>query len=132
MTKQIEFDPATAVLDRFGHSGENTYAHLSELGAVAQSTVWHRAHGRVSNKIKGQNMQYLTPREEDALAAYFIRMSENGYPLPIGFALTLAHVIALQSDSVFYHPDSERDDLNPPGKNWSQVFHKSHPELKTK
>ena len=44
----------------------------------------------------------------------------------------LAHVITLQRDSVFYHPDSERDDLNPPGKNWPQAFYKRHPELKTK
>ena len=95
MTKQMEFDLATAVLDRFGHSKENTYAHLSELGSVAQSTIWHRAHGRVSNQFKGQRMQYLTPREEDALAAYFVRMSRNGYLLLIGFALTLAYVIAL-------------------------------------
>jgi hypothetical protein len=32
-------DPATTVLDRFGHSPENTYTALSELSGVPGSTL---------------------------------------------------------------------------------------------
>ena len=51
--------------------------------------------GRVSNHQKGINQQYLTPAEESVLVGYFLRMSSNGYPLPVKFAGSLAHVIAL-------------------------------------
>ena len=49
MSVPQEKDPATVVLDRFGHSKENTYLALSLLANVPMSTIWHRAHGRVSN-----------------------------------------------------------------------------------
>jgi hypothetical protein len=35
-------DPAKAVLERVGHSLENTYTALSELSGVPALTLWHR------------------------------------------------------------------------------------------
>jgi hypothetical protein len=56
-----KIDPATAVLDRFGHSKSNTYAVLSGLSGVPKSTLGHRKHGRVSIQQKGASQQYLSP-----------------------------------------------------------------------
>jgi hypothetical protein len=41
-----QLDPVIAVLNRSGHSPENTYAALSELSGVPASTLWHRDYGR--------------------------------------------------------------------------------------
>jgi hypothetical protein len=87
-------------------------------------------HGHVSIQQRAANQQYLTPQEEKALISYLLRMSQNGYPLPVKFARNLAHVIMLQRASIFQIPMTDRDDIRPPGKNWPQAFYKHHPELK--
>ena len=93
--------PEAVALDRFGHSEENTYSQLSAISEVAESTHWHRSHGCVSIQEKATTQQYLTPQEEQALVDYFIRSDQNGYPLPIKFSRSLAHVIALRRDIIF-------------------------------
>ncbi len=130
MTTTTDNDPAPAALDRFGHSAENSYGAISDRSGIPLSTLWHRDHGRVSIKQRAANQQYLTPEEEKALVDYLLRMSRNGYPLPIEFARNLAHVISLQRASKFHVYPVERDDLRPPGKNWPQAFHKRHSVLK--
>jgi hypothetical protein len=128
-----DVDAATAILDRFGHpqGKSKTYATLSELSGVPESTLWHRDHGRVSIKQKGAKQQYLTIQEEKALVNYLLRMSKNGYPLPVKFVRTLALVIVRQRASIFQIPGADHDDGRPPGKNWPQAFYKRHPELKS-
>jgi hypothetical protein len=99
-----QVDAATAVLDRFGHSSENTYTALSELSGVPASTLWHRDHGRLSIQQRAAKQQYLSPQEEKALVSYLLRMSRNGCPLPVKFARNLAYVIMLQHASIFQIP----------------------------
>ncbi len=111
MAGPSKIDPATAILDRFGHSKSNTYASLSGLSGVPESTLWHRKHGRVSIQQRGANQQYLTPQEEKALVNYLLRMSENGYPLPVKFVRTLALVIVRQCASIFQMPVIDGDDV---------------------
>jgi hypothetical protein len=123
-------DPAKVVLQRIGHSPENTYAALCELSGVPESTLWHRDHGRDSIQQRAAKQQYLSPQEEKALVSYLLRMSANGYPLPVKFARNLACVIVLQRSSIFQIPATDRNDVHPPGKNWPQAFYKRHPELK--
>lgn len=123
-------DPATAVLNRFGHSRENTYQALSEANGVPASTLRHRNHGRISIQQRAVNQQYLTPQEEKALVSYFLRMSERGYPLPVKALGNLAYIIVLQRISIFQIPAIDREDVHPPGENWPQAFCKRHPELK--
>lgn len=108
-------DPATAVLERFGHAPENTYAALSELSGVPASTLWHRDHGRISIQQRAATQQ--CPQEEKALVSYLLRMLRNGYPLPVKFARNLAYVIMLQRASILQIPATDRDDIHPPGKN---------------
>lgn len=119
-----DVDAATAVLDRFGYlrGKANRYATLAELSRVPESTLWHRDHSRVSNIQKGVKQQYLTIQEEKALLNYILRMSKNGYPLP---------VIVRQRISIFQVPGADYDSARPPGKNWPQAFYKRHPELKS-
>src|SRR4030081_1543872 len=97
-------DPAKVVLERIGHSPENTYAALCELSGVPESTLWHRDHGRDSIQQRAAKQQRLSPQEEKALVSYLLRMSANGYPLPVKFARNLAHVIMLQRSSIFQIP----------------------------
>jgi hypothetical protein len=115
MTAPLDVDQATEVLDRFGHS-EKRYVGLSELSGVSLSTLWHRHHGRASRRQKAANQQYLTQQEEKALVSYLLRMSRNGYPLPIKFVRDLALVIARHRNSIFQITAAERDDIRQPGK----------------
>jgi hypothetical protein len=62
-----QVDAATAALDRFGHSPENTYTALSELTGVPASTLWHRDHGCDSIQQRAAKQQRLNPQEEKAL-----------------------------------------------------------------
>jgi hypothetical protein len=122
-------DPATVALDRFGHS-EYTYKELSELCGLPASTLGYRKNGRMSIQQRAINQQYLNPQEEKALVTYVLRMSQNGYPLPVKFLRDLALVIVRQRGSIFRIPATDRDDIRAPGKNWPQAFYKRHPELK--
>jgi hypothetical protein len=101
--EMADIDVAIAILDRFGHikGKSNTYAALSKLNGVPESTLWHRAYSRVSIKQKGAKQQYLTIQEEKALVNYLLRISKNGYPLPVKFVRTLALVIVRQCTSIF-------------------------------
>jgi hypothetical protein len=126
-------DEATAVLAEFADSTRicRTYSALSELSNIPASTLWHRAHGRPSKREKAEGQQYLTPAEEKALVAYLLRMSNNGFPIPVKFLRSLAVVIARQrSSSSREHVVDES--IRPPGKNWPQGFYKRHPILKAR
>jgi hypothetical protein len=107
-----------------------TYAALSESSQILISTLWNRAHGRRPKREKAARQQYLTPQEEKALVAYALRMSRNGYPIPVKFLRFLAHVIARQRSSASCVHAT--DAVKPPGKNWPQGFYKRHPELKSR
>ena len=122
-------DPATAVLQKYGYSEENTYRVLSNVSGVPLSTVGHRNRGRKSIQQRAADQQYLTPQEEKALVSYFLGMSRKGYHLPVKFAGSLAYIIRLQRSSIFQIPQTDRSDIHAPGKNWPQVFSKRHPEL---
>jgi hypothetical protein len=98
---------------------------------LSKSTLWRRAYGRPSGRKKAASQQYLSPREENALVDYFLRMSERDYPLPVKFLRSLALVIARQRSSAFQIP-AAGDRVRPPGKNWPQAFYERHPELKSK
>jgi hypothetical protein len=103
------------------------------MSGVAESTLWHRHHGRVSIQETATTQQYLSPQEEQALVNYFIRSDQNGYPLPVKFSRSLAHIIALRRDTIFAARILTNDDNNtikPPGKNWPQALEKHHAEMK--
>lgn len=125
-------DPASAVLSEgLVPSKPKTYAALSESSNVAVSTLWHRAHGRPSREDKAKSQQYLSPSEEKALVEYLLRMSNNGFPVPLKYLRSLALVIARQRSSVFQAPATD-ETIRPPGRNWPQAFCSRHPELKAK
>jgi hypothetical protein len=130
LRQRHRMDPATAVLQKYGHSEENTYRVLSNVGGVPLSTLGHRNRGRKSIQQRAADQQYLTQQEEKALVSYFLRMSRNGYPLPVKFAGNLAYRIKSQRSSVFQIPTTDQSDIRAPGKNWPQAFSKRHPELK--
>jgi hypothetical protein len=96
MSSPLENNPATAILTLSHDSEAPSLTTLSSsLSNIPRTTIGHRARRRISNRQKGINQQYLTPAEESVLVSYFLRMSSNGYPLPVKFAGSLAHVIAL-------------------------------------
>lgn len=70
---------------------------------------------------KTRSQQYLTPSEEDALVAYVLRMSDNGFPVPIKYLRTLAFVIVCQRSSAFQAPAAD-ETKRPPSRNWPQAF----------
>jgi hypothetical protein len=53
-------DLAKVVLERIGHSLENTYAALCELSRVSESTLWHRNHGRDLIQQRAAKQQRLS------------------------------------------------------------------------
>src|SRR5271170_1597820 len=60
--------------------------------------------GRPTRRDKAAGQQYLTPYEERALLEYVLRMDERGYPLPVKFLGSIAHVINRQRSSAFQIP----------------------------
>jgi DDE superfamily endonuclease len=88
-------------------------------------------HGRPSKEEKDKRQQYLTPSEEKALVEYLLRMSRNGFPVPVKHLRPLAFTIVRQRSSVFQAPFDD-EAIKPPGKNWPQAFYKRHPELSPK
>jgi hypothetical protein len=125
-------DSASAVLSEGLDPAEaNTLVALSKSSKIPYTTLWHRAHGRPSLQDKARGQQYLTPSEEEALVQYLLRMSRNGFPIPVKYLRSLAHVIACQRASIFQAPAASPT-IRPPGKNWPQAFYKRHFELKPK
>lgn len=94
----------------------------------SRSTRWRHARGRPTRSDKAARQQYLTPSEEKAVVEYAIRMFERGFPIPVKFLGTVAHIIKRQRSSAFQTLTAD-DGIRPPGKNWSQDFQKRHPEL---
>ena len=70
-----------------------TYTALSKSHKVPRTTLWSRAHGRPSIEEKAKGQQYLTPSEEKALVEYLLRMSNNGFPLPIKYLRSCRSVV---------------------------------------
>ena len=89
-----------------------------DANVLPPSTRWHRDHGRRSMAAKAASQQYLTVQEEKALLKYVLRMWRNGYPLPVKYLRSLAHVIRRQRSP----------NVQPPNKNWPQAFCKRHEE----
>jgi hypothetical protein len=110
-------DSASAVLSESLDPAEaNTLVALSKSSKIPYTTLWHRAHGRPSLQDKARGQQYLTPSEEEALVQYLLRMSRNGFPIPVKYLRSLAHVIACQRASIFQAPAASQT-IRPPGKN---------------
>jgi hypothetical protein len=78
-----------------------TYTALLWSHRVPRTTLWNRAHRRPSVEEKAKRQQYLTPSEEKALMEYSLRMSNNGFPIPINYLRSVAFVIVRQRSSVF-------------------------------
>ncbi len=104
---------------------------IPPVESPSKSTLWRHARGKPTRRDKAANQQYLTPREERAVLEYVLRMDERGYPLPVKFLGSVAHVIKRQRSSAFQIPTAD-DGIRPPGKNWPQGFYKRHPELKAR
>ena len=59
----------------------------------SRSTLWRHARGKPTRRDQAASQQYLTTREEQALLEYVLRMDQRGYPLPVKFLGSIAHVI---------------------------------------
>src|SRR5438876_1046977 len=119
MITNRRMDRASVVLSQgLDPSKPQTYAALSEEGDCPRTTLWYRAHGRPSKEEKAKRQQYLTPSEEKALVGYLLRMSRNGFPVPVKHLRPLAFTIVRQRSSVFQVPSADDDEaMKPPGKN---------------
>ena len=116
-----------------------SYVALSRSSKIPYTTLWHRAHGRPSLQDRnsenankpGTDAADENPAEEQSLVKYLLRMSRNGFPIPVKYLRSLAFVIACQRSSIFQAPAAS-ETIRPPGKNWPQAFYKRHPALKPK
>jgi hypothetical protein len=89
-------------------------AHPSDdLDILPPTTKWYRDHGRRTRREKAAKEQYLTPNEEKGLAAYVLRMSKHGFPLPVKVLRSLAPVIRQRR----IRGTSPAVVVQPPGKN---------------
>ena len=66
-----------------------TYDAMSKRKDVPLTTLYHRAHGRLSREEKDQGQLYLTPSEEKALEKYLKLTSDLGNPVRIKFIPSL-------------------------------------------
>jgi len=97
----------------------------------SRSTIWRHARGKPTRSDKAAGQQYLTPSEEKAVVEYALRMYERGFPIPVKFLGTIAHIIKRQRSSIFQTLAAD-DGIRPPGKNWPQGFYKRHLELQAR
>ena len=102
-----------------------------EPSKPSKSTRWRHARGRPTRRDKAVRQQYITPSEEKAVLEYALRMYERGFPIPVRFLGSIAHIIKRQRSSTFQTLTAD-DDIKPPGKNWPQDFYKRHSELKAR
>lgn len=63
------------------------------LGLLCPTTRWYRLHGRPTKRERAAKQQYLSPREEEILVKYLLRMSERHFPVPAKFLHPLARTI---------------------------------------
>jgi hypothetical protein len=52
---------------------------------------------------EGPRQQYLTPSEEKTLVEYVLRMSNNGFLVPIKHLRSLAFIIVRQRSSILHY-----------------------------
>jgi len=97
----------------------------------SRSTIWRHARGKPTRSDKAAGQQYLTPSEEKAVVEHALRMYERGFPIPVKFLGTIAHIIKRQRSSIFQSLAAD-DGIRPPGKNWPQGFYKRHLELQAR
>jgi hypothetical protein len=128
-------DPATTALAENRQSAQpKSYPSLSRSSGIPVSTLRDRDHGRISKRERAANQQYLSPQEERSLVEYALRMSRNGYPLPIKHLRSLAWEIARRRSATLNQPTGEQQTLTPkpPGKNWPQAFYERHPDIRAR
>ena len=86
-------DPASVALSEgLAPDEPGSYAALSKRHKVAPTTLWNRAHGRSSKQEMAKGQQYLNSSEEKALVKYVLRMSNNGYPVPVKYLRSLVYI----------------------------------------
>jgi hypothetical protein len=83
----------------------------------SRSTRWRHVRGKPTRSDKAAGQQYLTPSEEKAVVEYALGMYERGFPIPVKFLGTIAHIIKRQRSSIF-QPFTTVDGIGPPDKNW--------------
>jgi hypothetical protein len=98
----MHFAPGTSVVD--------------EIDDVAESTRWHRAHGRQTRRQRAVRQQLLTPQQEKALVDYLLQLPRNGYPARVKHLRSLAGTLMNNGQE--------------PTKDWPPASYKRHPELK--
>jgi hypothetical protein len=118
-------DPATTVLTENRYLAQpKSYAVLSKSSGIPASTLRDHDCGRISKRERAANQQYLSPQEEHSLVEYSLRMSKNGYPLPIKYLPSLAWEIARRwLVTLFQRTTNQTCAMAPPGKNWPQAFY---------
>jgi hypothetical protein len=93
----IGMDPASRALAEGVPPGlPFSFRALADHSGVSHATLHRRSHGGPSSKQKGQDQQYLTPWEEEALVKFILQMANFSYPIWIKFIPLLAYRLTLQ------------------------------------
>ena len=120
-------DPATLALSSLSDSSDCiTWSAKSGYANVPVSTLWHRANGRQSREEKAEKQRYLTDPEEKALKDFVLRFAKNGFPLPLKYLRSLAHLIVKQRTCASLNHHTAK----PPSPGWPRKFFKRHPEVR--
>jgi hypothetical protein len=102
-----------------------SFRALADHSGVPHATLHRRSHGGPSSEQKGEDQQYLTPWEEEALVKFILQMANFGYPVRLKFIPALAYRLTLQ------RPQSARPP-KPPHINWTKAFRKRNPILEAR
>src|SRR5271170_3362524 len=78
------------LLHRIGQPTRLAPPGYADSTKLRTSFAWGRWTKYVDCFIHGPHLQSLTPQEENALVNYALRMSRNGYPIPVKFLRSLA------------------------------------------
>jgi hypothetical protein len=79
-------DKASQVLAQALPSGiPESYRAIADQSGLPRFTLYHRAHGRRSIKLKAGSQQYLTSAEEKAAIGFILQMSDLRTPVQIKY-----------------------------------------------
>jgi hypothetical protein len=102
-----------------------SFRALADHSDVSYTILHRRSHSGRSLEQKGQDQQYLTPWEEEALVKFILQIANFGYPIRIKFIPSLAYRLTLQRPQPARPP-------KPTHINWTRAFRKRHPILKAR
>lgn len=93
---------------------------------LPEATLRRRLKGHVSRSTAHENMQNLSPAEEETLVRWIARLTRTGYPISPSLTLKMAEEVRRSRVTLSSHPHSYTTLIS---RRWLSRFYSRHPEI---